>query len=116
MNNKTQLAILGGEPVRTKPFPRYNTIGNEEKRAVNEVMDSGNLSQFLGTWSDDFYGGPRVRKLEREWAEYFGVRHALTARPGPHVRVTPSPLARSRVGFKQKEEMHMADGISMELP
>lgn len=74
----SQLAINGGRPVRVRPFPTYRTIGEEEKRAVAEVLDSGVLSQFLGTWSPDFYGGPRVRKLEREWADYFGVKHAVT--------------------------------------
>jgi dTDP-4-amino-4,6-dideoxygalactose transaminase len=74
----SQLAINGGPPVRTKPYPAYVTIGEEEKRAVAEVLDSTVLSKFLGTWSPDFYGGPRVQKLEREWEQYFHVRHAVT--------------------------------------
>ncbi len=73
-----ELAINGGTPVRVAPFPRYNTIGDEEKKAVMEVLDTGVLSQFLGTWHPDFYGGPRIQKLEKEWAEYFGVKHAVT--------------------------------------
>ena len=73
-----KLAINGGAPVRSTPFPQYVTIGEEEKRAVMEVLDSTVLSKFLGTWSPDFYGGPRVQKLEREWAEYFGIRHAVS--------------------------------------
>ena len=73
-----RLAIHGGAPVRTRPFPEYVTIGAEEKRAVCEVLDGGVLSKFLGTWSPDFYGGPRVQKLEREWEAYFGVRHAVS--------------------------------------
>lgn len=72
-----KLSINGGKPVRTKPFPAYNTIGKEEKEAVNRVMDSGVLSRFLGCWHDDFYGGPEVRALEKEWAEYFKVKHAI---------------------------------------
>jgi dTDP-4-amino-4,6-dideoxygalactose transaminase len=74
----SKLAIHGGQPVRTAPFPTYRTIGEEEKRAVAEVLDSGVLSCFVGNWTEDFYGGPRVRKLERDWAEYFGVKHAIT--------------------------------------
>lgn len=72
------LALLGGRPVRNRPFPAYNTIGAEEKAAVAQVLDSGVLSQFLGTWSPDFYGGPRVQTLERAWEEHFGVRHAVS--------------------------------------
>jgi dTDP-4-amino-4,6-dideoxygalactose transaminase len=74
----TKLAINGGTPVRTTPFPRYNTIGEEEKRAVIEVLDSGVLSGFLGTWSPAFYGGSRVQQLERDWEEFFRVKHAIT--------------------------------------
>jgi perosamine synthetase len=72
------LAIHGGKPVRSKPFPNYNTLGEEEKLAVIEVLNDGVLSKFLATWSPDFYGGPRVQKLEREWADYFGVKHAIS--------------------------------------
>jgi len=73
-----KLAINGGAPVREKPFPECVTIGEEEKRAVMEVLDSTVLSKYLGTWSPDFYGGPRVQRLEREWAEYFGVKYAVS--------------------------------------
>lgn len=73
-----KLAINGGKPVRTKPFPEYRTIGKEEKQAVAKVMDSTVLSKFVGTWSPEFYGGPQVQNLEKEWADYFGVRHAVT--------------------------------------
>ena len=44
----SKLAFLGGKPVRTKIFPQSNTIGEEEKRAVMRVLDSGNLSQYVG--------------------------------------------------------------------
>jgi perosamine synthetase len=73
-----KLALLGGKPIRVTPFPAYVTIGEEEKRAVNEVLDSTVLSRYLGTWSPDFYGGPHVRKLEQEWSGYFGVKHAVS--------------------------------------
>jgi perosamine synthetase len=74
----TRLAINGGEPVRKAPFPEYVTIGEEEKRGVMEVLDSTVLSNFLGTWSPEFYGGPKVRRLEQDWAQYFGIKHAVS--------------------------------------
>src|SRR5206468_7305004 len=46
--------------------------------AVGEVLDSGVLSCFVGNWTEEFYGGPRVRTLEREWEQYFNVKHAVT--------------------------------------
>lgn len=71
-------ALLGGRPVRATPFPPYRTIGDEEKQAVAEVLDSGVLSQFLGAWSPDFLGGPRVRQLEADWSRHFAVAHAVS--------------------------------------
>lgn len=73
----SQLAINGGKSVRKKLFPAYKFIGREEKAAVNKVMDSGILSRYLGCWHDDFYGGLEVRAFEKEWADYFKVKHAI---------------------------------------
>lgn len=108
-----KLAIKGGTPVRTKLFPAYNTIGEQEKKAVMEVLDSGNLSQYLGTWSHDFLGGPRVRQLESDWCSAFGVKHVVTVnsntsglytamgaigiKPGNEVIVSPYSMSASAV-------------------
>lgn len=110
----SRLAIEGGTPVRAKPFPEYRTIGAEEKAAVAEVLDSGVLSAFLGTWSPEFLGGPRVRKLEEEWTAYFGVAHAVSMNsatsglyaalgaagvgPGDEVIVSPYTMSASAAG------------------
>lgn len=74
----SQLALFGGEPVRDTKFPQYNTIGNEERKAVLEVLDSGILSKFLAKWGPDYYGGPKVLQLEREWENHFKVKHAIS--------------------------------------
>jgi len=72
------LAIHGGKPVRDRPFPAYATIGEEEKRAVLEVLESTALSKFLAKWSPFFFGGPKVQELEKNWRQYFGARHAVS--------------------------------------
>jgi dTDP-4-amino-4,6-dideoxygalactose transaminase len=72
-----KLALHGGKPVRTKPFPAYVTVGAEEKEAVCRVIDSGVLSRYLGAWHEQFMGGDEVQALEREWAAYYGVKHAV---------------------------------------
>lgn len=72
-----KLAVLGGTPVRTKPFPAYRTIGEEEKEALCEVIDSGCLSKYLGCKHEQFMGGEQVRALESEWADHFGAKHAV---------------------------------------
>lgn len=73
-----KLAIKGGKPIRTKLFPAYNTIGEEEKTAVMKVLESGNLSQFLGAWHKDFYGGPTVQQFEKNWSEIFGSKYSIS--------------------------------------
>src|SRR5438105_8235151 len=78
MMSAAKLAVTGGTPAARKPFADYNTIGDEEKRAVAEVLDSGVLSKFVGTWSEEFFGGPRVQMLERAWENFFGVKHAVS--------------------------------------
>ena len=108
---KEKLALLGGHPVRTEPFPSYDVIGEEEKQAVMNVLDSGILSRFLGAWHNDFYGGPQVQAFEREWAEVSGVDHAVSVNsctsglyaavgaagvgPGDEVIVSPYTMAAS---------------------
>jgi perosamine synthetase len=46
-------------------------IGEEEKRAVLQVLDSGMLAQ-----------GPRVQEFEQRFAEYCGVQHAVATSSG----------------------------------
>lgn len=74
----SNLAINGGKKVRTELFPAYRVIGKEEEEAVVKVMQSGILSKYLGCWADDFYGGPQVQQMEKEWADYYDVRHAIS--------------------------------------
>lgn len=100
-----KLALFGGPKTIQTTFKRYNPIGVEEVEAAKRVIESGVLSQFLGAWHEDFYGGPKVREFERQCAEYFGVKHAVTVNswtsglvaavgaigiePGDEVIVTP---------------------------
>lgn len=76
--SSTKLAILGGDPVRTELFPAYNVIEQTEIDAVEKVMRTGVLSRYLGTWHEDFYGGPEVQKLEKNWAETHGSTHCVS--------------------------------------
>ena len=106
---KGKLAINGGQKVRTQPFPFCSTIGTEEIAHVTSVLSSGVLSQFIGARHQYFYGGPEVRALEKEWAKYFGVKHAISVNsatsglicavgasgvePGDEVIVTPYSMS-----------------------
>ncbi len=106
-----KLAIYGGKKVRDIPFPDYKTIGIEEQKAVQKVLQSGILSKFLGCWHENFYGGHQVRELEKEWSEYYDVKHAIAvnsatsglycavgasgAGPGDEIIVSPYTMSAS---------------------
>ena len=51
-------------------------ITNEEVNAVRRIMKKP-LSGYRGSWGECFFGGDEVQALEKEWAEYFGVKHAV---------------------------------------
>jgi len=109
-----KLAINGGKPVRQNKFPYYNVIGDEEKKAVGRVLDSGVLSRYIGCWHPLFLGGPEVQALEAEWADYFNIKHAIAVNsctsglysavgaikiePGDEVIVSPYTMTASVTG------------------
>ncbi len=76
-----RLAVDGGTPVRTAPllpgYPGGLLIGEEEKAAVLEVLDSQSLFRHYG---------PRplhkVVQFERAFAEAVGARHAVGVTSG----------------------------------
>lgn len=111
LENDEKLALNGGPKAIQTPFKRYNPIGEEEVQAAKQVIESGVLSQFLGAWHDDFYGGPKVREFERACEDFFGVKRAVTVnswtsgliaavgaigiQPGDEVIVTPWTMCAS---------------------
>jgi len=69
-----RLAIRGGTPsVPSALHVRWPVITPEDKAAVQAALDSGIIG---GPYA------PQVKALEEEWAEYCGVRHALTTNSG----------------------------------
>jgi perosamine synthetase len=74
----SQLAIRGGPKAVNGVLRKYRSMGDAEKQAVAEVMDSDCLSGFYGSWGDEFLGGPRVKAFEAAWAKRFGCRHAVS--------------------------------------
>lgn len=73
-----ELALLGGEPVLKQPLSSYRSIQDDEKQAVYRVLESGNLSGFYGSWGDQFFGGPEVKRLEAAWCESFSSQQAIS--------------------------------------
>ena len=58
-----RLAIQGGLPEITEPFPPYRSIGKEEIEAANRVLNSGVLSGFIGLLDLLFMEGQKYRHL-----------------------------------------------------
>jgi L-glutamine:2-deoxy-scyllo-inosose/3-amino-2,3-dideoxy-scyllo-inosose aminotransferase len=67
-----QLALKGGPPVRTKPFSPWPILGDEERKLLLAVFDSGN-------WS---FGGPKEAEFSQKFAEFSGAKHAFCVANG----------------------------------
>ena len=57
--------------MKTRAYKKHNPISRQEINAVTKVMRSGVLSSFVGEWGKEFYGGPLVKKFEKECQKYF---------------------------------------------
>jgi dTDP-4-amino-4,6-dideoxygalactose transaminase len=66
------LAILGGEPIRRKPFAEFPVFDEQELRAVQEVLESR------------IWGGyhPKVAEFERAFADFQEAHFGITAANG----------------------------------
>lgn len=94
-----ELALLGGKPVRSKPFASGVIVDAEERRQIAAVLKSKEFSRFMGSPTDDiervlrlssaealdynpqyftFLGGRKVREFERDFAKAFGARYAVS--------------------------------------
>ena len=71
----TKLAILGGSPVRdtkVNPWPKWPVWDKNEENALIEVLNSG-------VWS---YNGPKETEFNKNFAEFCGVKYAVSAANG----------------------------------
>lgn len=90
-----KLALLGGEPARKKPFPSWPCLGQEEINAAIEVIRKGHLSSFAAPPSDLFLGGKKIREFESNFAEYHGIKYAISvnsATAGLHVALSAAGI------------------------
>jgi len=90
-------AILGGTPLRTKPFVVGPMVGDEEERFVVEAVRNHHFSRYIGSTSPDietllrlpsaearsiqadwhFLGGTNVRQFAADFADYIGTKFAI---------------------------------------
>jgi dTDP-4-amino-4,6-dideoxygalactose transaminase len=64
------LAILGGEPVRTEPYPQWPVFDERDAKAVAAVVRSGN-------WGGYPYPGPQTAEFLRRFLELQGGEYAV---------------------------------------
>ncbi|NLO06455.1 MAG: DegT/DnrJ/EryC1/StrS family aminotransferase [candidate division WS1 bacterium] len=82
------LAINGGQPVRTRPFPSEGKVGKEELKELVDVIDSGAMNRW---------GGTKVVAFEEEFADIHGAEWSVASTSGTaaiHVAmgmVNPAP-------------------------
>ena len=67
------LAVDGGVPVRSKPWPAWPVFPADEVRAATEVLVSGKVNYWTGTVG---------RTFEQEFAERIGSEHAIACANG----------------------------------
>lgn len=69
----SKLALLGGPPSKSKPFPKWPYHDEGERRALLEVLDSGVWWRTPGT---------RTLEFERAFASFHGARHGIAVTNG----------------------------------
>jgi dTDP-4-amino-4,6-dideoxygalactose transaminase len=67
------LAIEGGTPVRTLPFPPWPVFAQDEIDAAGAVLASGRVN---------YWTGEECRRFEEEFAAFCGTRHAISLANG----------------------------------
>lgn len=67
MNSQSRLAINGGTPVRTTPFPARSLITNQEKEAAVQVFD-----EAIATGNAFGYNGKYEQQYEKDFVDFMG--------------------------------------------
>ena len=63
-----KLALLGGKPIRTKPFPSWPVWGKTEEKRLLRVLHSGKWGRL---------NGPEVAEFEQRFAAAHGCKHGV---------------------------------------
>jgi len=72
-NDNDKLAVLGGSPLRTAPFPGWPVIAENEEQAWMKVLRGGKWNRL---------DGDHARQFEEAWAAKLGAKHCLATANG----------------------------------
>jgi perosamine synthetase len=73
------LAILGGSPVRTEPFPSWPVIKQNDEKAWMQVLMTGKWNRLDGHFAHQF---------ETAWAQMLGAKYGLATASGTTALLT----------------------------
>ncbi len=73
MGKGSELALHGGVPVRIEPFPVWPIFDQDERLAVQEVLEGSKVN---------YWTGEQGMLFEEEFADYLGVRYAVALANG----------------------------------
>jgi perosamine synthetase len=73
------LALLGGKPVRTEPFPSWPKIAANDEQSWNEVLTKGHWCRLEGNCAKQF---------EEAWASRLGAGYCLATASGTAALLT----------------------------
>lgn len=74
-----RLAVLGGEPVRRKPFPSWPVVAQNDEEQWKKVLDSHTWCRLDGSYAKHF---------EQTWAKTLGAGHCLATMNGTNALLT----------------------------
>ena len=89
---KSLPAILGGDPVRTKPFSQWPVHGPPEEQSLLRVLHSGKWGKFKGT---------EVATFEKRFAEYHDAKYGIAVVNG----TVSLPLRMLAAGIQAGDEV-----------
>lgn len=69
----SRLALFGGPPVRTRPFPSWPVFGRAEEQRLRRVLHSGKWGRLHGS---------EVAEFERRFAARHGCKHGIAVANG----------------------------------
>jgi dTDP-4-amino-4,6-dideoxygalactose transaminase len=72
-------ALLGGKPVRSRPFPSWPVIAENDERAWMDVLRKGRWCRLEGDYANRF---------EETWAQTLGAKHCLAVANGTSALIT----------------------------
>jgi perosamine synthetase len=72
-----KLAIFGGAPALSG-LAKFESLGSNERKAIERVVNSQVLSGFYGSPGPEFNGGEEVQKLETKWRQRYSCSYAIS--------------------------------------